>query len=77
MTVVDLSNPEARAQAIADGSVWSGPTGAQEAACEDIAAKRVPMPGYLPQEARIRVMQLMGVDSLPGSPAASDGAGPA
>ncbi len=75
MPIVDLSDPEVRADAIASGLVWSGPAGAQEAACQDIASGQVPVPGYLPESARARIMELTGKPLvMPG--AMSEGSGP-
>lgn len=73
MTFIDLTDPEVRAEAIRTGLVWSGPAGAQEAACEDIASGRVPTPSYLPERARRRIAELGGTVS---EDAMSDGRGP-
>lgn len=60
MTVVDLTDPVARAEAIRLGYVWSGPRGAQSAAIEDIVSGRVPMPAYLPDEVRNTIASRTG-----------------
>jgi hypothetical protein len=74
---IDLADPKARAEAIANGLVWLGPTEAKVAACEDLASGRVPMPSTpIPTE------WLNYLHSLPGGadkePAMSEeGSGPA
>jgi len=42
--VMDLAIPAVRANAIRSGLVWSGPSGAVDAALEDLWAGRVPWP---------------------------------
>lgn len=75
MPVYDLNNPEQRARAIAAGIIWSAPLGAQRAACEDIAAGRVPMPDYLPPKAKVMLAEL-GVEVPDGAPFTAEGSGP-
>jgi hypothetical protein len=65
MAVTNLADPKVRAEAIASGLVWSGPAGAQEAACKDIASGRVPMPSYpLPAQAMARIHELNGAPTF-------------
>jgi hypothetical protein len=62
MSVIDLADPVQRAEAIRTGLVWSGPAGAQELACQEIASGAVPMPSYVPPEAQARISELGGPD---------------
>lgn len=50
MTTIDLSDPQARADAVRDGYIWSAPRGAVIAALKDIASGRIPPPSHVPQE---------------------------
>lgn len=64
MPIMDMNDPQVRAEAIASGYIWSCPMDAQEKACDDIAAGKVPVPTYLPTQARTmlaeRGMQVEG-----------------
>lgn len=50
MTVIDMADPEQRAQAVASGLIWASPTGAIRQALQDVADGRIPAPTYIPAE---------------------------
>lgn len=50
MPTLDLSDFATRATAVQRGYIWSAPTGAIVQALKDIAAGRIPTPGFIPAE---------------------------
>lgn len=72
---MDFADPQVRADAIASGAIWSAPMAAQEAACDDIAAGKAPVPSYLPGHAKAMLSE-RGMN-LEGASYSDEGAGPA
>jgi hypothetical protein len=65
VSVIDLADDQTRYDAIASGLIWSAPQGAQDQACQDIASGAVPMPSYLPAQARARIAEIKGTTDAP------------
>ena len=60
MTVIDLTDPEEMAKAVAGGYIWSAPNAAIETACAGIADGSIPMPSNVPDEWMSRIHELTG-----------------
>lgn len=71
MATFNMADPAVRAQAIANGSIWSTFPKAIEAAIEDINSGRVPMPDNIPAQYQPYIKDgLTGPEQPPVAPAA-------